>query len=286
MKAEEKEALGFLFLCLAFLFFFILLPVVVSFWISLWQDVAFLPKKFIGLSNYLRLMKDSEFLSSLFFTFLFCLVSVALEMLFGTAVALIVNEKFKLRGILRGIVILPWAIPTVIGARLWQLIYQYQYGVANYITNAFFGVRISWLSTYIGAFFSLVLTDVWKNTPFVAIIILAGLQTIPEDLYHQAKIDGASLIERFTKITLGIIKPVFVVALLFRSIDALRVFDIIYVITQGGPGGSTTSLSLYAYRYFLLGDFGYGCSISVFLFLVTFSLAMLYLKIAKPEIGK
>jgi len=123
--------------------------------------------------------------------------------------------------------------------------------------------------------------DVWKTTPFVALILLTGLKAIPEEVYEQAKIDGTNLFNRFFLITFPILRPVFTVALLFRTIDALRVFDVIYVLTGGGPGGSTTSISLFAYRYFLLGDFGLGSASSVILFLIALSLSILYLRAAR-----
>ncbi len=265
-----------LFICL-----FILLPVVGTFWSSLWQDVSFIARKFIGFENYLRLFKDPQFWRATLFTLLFPLVSVSLEMIFGMIIALVLNEQFRLRGIVRGIALLPWAIPSVIGARIWQLMYRYDYGLANYILKTIGIGPVNWLGSSIGAFLSLVMADVWRTTPFVAIILLAGLQTVPEDLYKQARVDGTNALQRFFKITLPLIKPIVIVALLFRTIDAIRVFDLIYVITGGGPGGITTSLSLYGYKFFLLGDFGYGSSVSIVLFLIAFFLAIAYVKIGR-----
>lgn len=280
MNKEAKEACKFILPLVFFILFFLLLPIIATFWISLWQDVSFLPRKFIGLWNYARLTKDAPLWHSVTFTLLFCFASVAIEMALGMIIALVINERVKLRGAIRGIALLPWAIPTVIGARIWELIYRYDYGFANYILSGTLGTSVNWLGSPVAAFFSIVLADVWRNTPFVAIILLAGLQAIPEDLYKQAKTDGANLFERFIKITLPLIKPILIVALLFRTVDALRVFDIIYVITGGGPGGVTTSISLYAYKYYLLGDFGYGSAISTFLFMIAFGIAIIYIKIA------
>lgn len=260
---------------------FMLFPVLGTFFNSLWKDVTFLPKKFIGLQNYLRLFQDKQFVGSLFFTLAFTISSVFFEMVLGIIMALIINEKFKLRGLLRGIILLPWAIPSIIGARIWQLIYQYEYGPANFFWIKLFHHPINWLGTSTGAFFSLLMADVWRTTPFVAIILLAGLQTIPEEIYKQAKVDGTNMFSRFFKITLPLMKPLLLVALLFRTIDALRVFDIIYIITNGGPGGATSSLSLYGYKYFLLGDFGYGSTVSVILFFIALGMALIYLKIGK-----
>jgi multiple sugar transport system permease protein len=123
-----------------------------------------------------------------------------------------------------------------------------------------------------------VAADAWKTTPFVAILLLAGLSAIPEDLYRQAEVDRAGYVQRFFRITLPLLRPVLVVALLFRTIDSLRIFDLVFVLTKGGPGGSTTSLSLYGYQSFVGGDFGYGSAISVVLFLLAFLLSILYLR--------
>jgi multiple sugar transport system permease protein len=281
MNRELREALPFILPLVLFVSLFVLVPVVGTFWSSLWQDVTFIARKFIGVENYARLFNDQQFWQSTLFTVLFPLVSVALEMLFGMAVALVLNERFRFRGLVRGITLIPWAIPSVIGARVWQLIYRYDYGLANYIVEHLGITPVNWLGTPVGAFLSLVLADVWRTTPFVAIILLTGLQTVPEDLYKQARIDGTNMAQRFFKITLPIIKPIVIVALLFRTIDAVRVFDLIYVITGGGPGGVTTSLSVYGYKFFLLGDFGYGSSVSIVLFIMAFLMALVYIKIGK-----
>ncbi len=281
MNRGLREGLVFILPLVLFISIFILIPVIGTFWNSLWQDVSFIPRKFLGFENFLRLFSDGQFWQATTFTLLFPIFSVTLEMIFGMIIALVLNEKLHLRGILRGIALIPWAIPSVIGARIWQLIYRYDYGLANYVVGKIGFAPVNWFGSPAGAFLSLVLADVWRTTPFVAIILLAGLQTVPEELYKQAKVDGTNFFQRFFKITLPIIKPIVIVALLFRTIDAIRVFDLIYVITGGGPGGVTTSLSLYGYKFFLLGDFGYGSSVSVILFLIAFLLALAYIKISK-----
>jgi multiple sugar transport system permease protein len=201
----------------------------------------------------------------------------------GLLFALLLNQVIPFRGFLRACALIPWAIPAAISARIWELIYNYNYGLANFLlTNLGIANQpINWLGTSIGAFFSLVIADAWKTTPFVAIILLAGLQIIPDELYRQAKVDRANFLQRFYKITLPLLKPVIIVALLFRTIDALRIFDLIYVLTHGGPGGATTSLSLHAYKYFLIGDFGYGSAVSAMLFVIAFGLSILYVKLGR-----
>jgi multiple sugar transport system permease protein len=276
---------AFLFICplMMFVAIFILLPVAGTFITSMFRDVAFLEKEFIWLANYRGIFQERRFWYALRFTLLFTAVTVPMEMILGTLFALILNQEIPFRGMLRACIILPWAIPAAISARTWELIYNYSYGLANFliINSGLSNVPLNWLGTEIGAFFSIVIADVWKTTPFVLIIILAGLQAIPDDLYKQAQVDGTTFFHRFYLITLPLLKPVLVVALLFRTIDALRVFDIIYVLTNGGPGGATTSLSIYGYKYFLSGDWGYGSAVSVVLFLIAFGLSIIYVRLGK-----
>ncbi len=280
IPAELKEASPFLLPLLGFLAAFVLVPVLGAVVDSVFRDVTFLEPGFAGLGNYAWLLHNPAFRQSAGFTLLFVLVSVPLEMLLGLAFALVLNERLPLRGFLRACVLIPWVVPAAVSARIWELIYNYSFGLANFLWMAT-GIPaepVNWLGTGAGAFFALVLADAWKTTPFVAVILLTGLSAIPEDLYLQAQVDGAGLFTRFTKITVPLLKPALVVALIFRTIDSLRVFDLIYVLTGGGPGGSTTSLSLHGYRYFLLGDFGYGSAVSVVLFLVALCLSLATMK--------
>ena len=280
LNSDKKQGFAFNLPLILVVLIFIIVPVAGTLITGFFRDVTFLPEKFIGLENYRRLFTDIHFRDSLIFTILFVLVSVTLEIILGTIFALVLNEKFPGRGFLRVAILIPWAIPIAISARVWQLIYNFNYGLLNYLAIhlGFSNSPINWLGSSTGAFFSIVISDVWKTTPFITIIILAGLSTIPNELYKQAKIDGTNLINRFFQITLPLLKPVIVVALLFRTIDAIRIFDLIYVLTGGGPGGSTTSVSLYAFKYYLTGDFGYGSAISVLIFLLASILAVLYIK--------
>ncbi len=280
-SAEAWIALLFVLPLIVFIASFIVLPVGGTILTSLYRDVTYLQSQFVGIANYLRLFSDSEFWRSLRFTLLFVGVSVPVELTLGMVFALILNERMRMRGLLRAAVLVPWAVPTIVAARTWQLVYTYSYGVANYLLMLFHIVDqpINWLGSPLSAFVALVVADVWKTTPFVAIILLAGLQTIPEELYEQAKVDGAVLHQRFLRITLPLLKPIIAVALIFRTIDTIRILDLIYVITKGGPGGSTTSLSLYGYRFFNEGDFGYGSTVAVFVFCMAFLLSVFYLKL-------
>lgn len=275
-RNERFAALIFLAPLLLLTLIFIGLPVAGTIATSLHRDVSFLPEEFVFLRNYAALAGDTEFLNALGFTLLFAAVSVPLEILLGLVIALVLNERLPMRGALRACALVPWAVPTVVSARLWQLVFNYEFGIANLLLTrvGLAAGPVNFLGTSCGAFGALVVADVWKTAPFVAIILLAGLQTISEDLYEQARIDQANLFQRFRHITLPLLAPVAIVAVLFRTIDALRIFDLIYVITGGGPGGSTATLSIHAYHLFTAGDFGRGSASSVVLFAIAFVLAL------------
>lgn len=280
---EWRESFCFVLPLLAFVLAFVLIPVFGTLADSLFMDVAFVKKRFIGFENYRWLLQDPGFWQSFRFTLLFVFVSVPLEMVLGLLFALLLNEPSPVRGLLRACVLLPWAIPAAISARVWELVYNYGYGLANtlWLNLSFSTEPVNWLGSAAGAFFALVLADTWKTTPFVAIILLAGLSAIPGDLYRQAMVDGAGLGRRFVRITLPLLRPTLIVALIFRTIDALRIFDMAYVLTHGGPGGSTMTLSLYGYKYFLLSDFGYGSAVSVVLFLMALLLSLAYTRLGR-----
>jgi multiple sugar transport system permease protein len=262
----------------------ILAPVTGTLFRSFYRDVTFLPPvKFIGLLNYKHLLTDVNFLQSIRFTVLFTLVAVFLETVIGLFFALVINEEFKLRGLMRAIVLIPWAIPTIISAKTWFLLYNYNYGLFNFlITKLHLSAKpINWLGTSYSAFFSIVMADVWKTAPFMAILFLAGLQSISKELYEAAEVDGASLTSQFTRITLPLLRPVLTIALIFRTIDSLRIFDLIYVLTGGGPGGATSSVSMYGFKLYILGDFGYGSTVSVVTFILVLLFTLIYLKVGR-----
>jgi multiple sugar transport system permease protein len=283
---EWRSALGFLLPLLAFVAILVLLPVLGTFWDSLYRDVPFLPRRFIGGENYQVLWRDATFWRSVRFTVLFVLVSVPLETLLGLGIALLLHEHFALRGLLRACVLIPWAIPAAVSGRVFQLIYNSSYGAANFVLrlSGITDAPVNWLGSEVGAFAAVVLADTWKTTPFAALLLLAGLSAIPEDLYRQAMVDRATLLQRFWRITLPLLRPVLVVTILFRSVEALRIFDILFALTGGGPGGATLSLSLLGYGYFSSGDFGYGAAISVVLFLLALGFSLAYVRLG--EFGK
>jgi multiple sugar transport system permease protein len=217
----------------------------------------------------------------MFNTFIFVFVTTFLEIFFGLIIALVINRHFRGRGLVRAAVLIPWAIPTVVSSQMWRFIFNDNYGLFNYIV---FGANtssyVAWLAHPVSAFSAIIVADVWKTSAFAGLLILAGLQTIPDELYEAAKIDGASTWQQFQKITLPLLKPALLIALLFRTMDAFRVFDLVFVMTQGGPADSTNVLQFYGYKkIFAEGLMGYGSTISVFVFAIVFIVAMIYIKV-------
>jgi multiple sugar transport system permease protein len=240
--------------------------------------------RFVGFKNYSEILVREDFWRALFFTLMFALTTVVFEIVLGMIFALLLNEAFPGRGLLRAVVLIPWAIPTIISARTWELIYNVNYGILNFlVTNlGLSGGAVNWFGEPMSAFWALVIADVWKTTPFVVIILLAGLQAIPTDIYKQARIDGTGMFKSFWRITLPLIKPVLTIALIFRTIDSMRIFDLVFVLTGGGPGGSTQTLSTLGHQYFVqFNDFPMGSAISVVTFLIAFTLSLLYIKVGK-----
>jgi multiple sugar transport system permease protein len=248
-------------------------PIGRAFWLSLFTENlgTQLEPIFTGIENYTRMLGDGRFWNSLGNTTIFTFFSLLSELILGILVALVLDQKFRARGIVRTIGILPWALPTAVMGLAWEWIFNDQYGVVNDILRGlgFIDSGITWLGDPGRAMFALILADVWKTTPFIAVILLAGLQAIPQDLYEARSIDGATPIQNFFKITLPLITPQMIIALLFRFAQAFGIFELVTVMTGGGPAGSTETVSLYIYdtvmRYL---DFGYGAALIVITFLI------------------
>lgn len=247
------------------------LPLLWTAWESLHLHdlrMPWLGTPFVGLDNYAEAAGAPRFREALGHTVFFTGVSVALELVLGTLLALGLDRAFRWRGVARAAALLPWAIPTVVAGLQWRFMFE----------NGRWGSL--WFVDPKAAWIPIILADVWKSTPFVAILVLAGLQTIDPSLYEAARIDGAGAWQRFRHLTLPLLRPALLVALIFRTLDAFRVFDLVYVMTGGGPGTSTEPVSLYAFEA-LLQDlrFGYGSALSVLVFLLTFSLAWVYIRL-------
>ncbi|MBZ4646856.1 MAG: carbohydrate transporter rane protein 1, family [Clostridia bacterium] len=264
---------------------------------SIMEDlrVSILKPNFVGFDNYLYYLDELKIRNgelgrlgkALINTFSFTFVSVFLELILGLGIALLINKSFKGRGLVRAAILVPWAIPTVVSAMMWQFLYDGQTG----IVSAFFaklglvknpGIL---LTTKGGAFFSIVFADVWKTTPYMALLLLAGLQTISAELYEAGQVDGATKIQQFFKITLPLLKPTILVALLFRTLDAFRIFDLVYVLTGGGPANSTETISVYAYKtMFAQMDFGRGSTLSIVVFICISLISIGYIKLLGADI--
>lgn len=230
--------------------------------------------RFVGVENYARLLGDDRYWRALANTAYFTSTSVALEVVLGVSFALLLAPISKGRGILLAMMVLPWAIPTVVSAEMWAWMYNSDFGLLNYLL----GTEINWLGNPLWALNAAVLMDVWKTTPFVALLVMAALREIPADVYRAARIDGASSFTVFRRITLPLIAPMVTIVLIFRTLDAFRVFDAVYVLTGGGPAGTTETLSIYAYNLlFQTLQFGYGSTVALSVFVLVGLLTAGYL---------
>jgi ABC-type sugar transport system permease subunit len=266
------------------LVFVALIPIVATGWESLHGHDLRLPwtgRPFIGLSNFAEAVRDPRFLEAVRHTVLFALISVPIELCFGLGLALIMNAAVRGRALIRVTALLPWTIPTVVAALVWRFMFDGQAGViaTGLSTLGVTDGTFDWFVHPFAAWVPVVAADVWKTTPFVAILLLAGLQTIDPTLDDAARIDGAGPLRRFLTITLPLLRSAIVVAAAFRMFDALRLFDLTYVMTGGGPGTATESLSLYAFVALMQRlRFGYGAALSISVFVVTFVFALIWVR--------
>lgn len=243
---------------------------------------SLIQSNFIGLEGYKKVLTDGRVGLALVNTVLFTTVSVFFELILGIGLALLLNKAIFGQGLIRTTSLIPWAIPTAVAALMWGYLYNGSSGIVAHIFENIGLVNQSQdlLLSGTGAMISTILADVWKTTPYMALLLLAGLQNIPKSLYEAASIDGASKIQSFFRVTLPLLKPSILVALLFRTLDAFRVFDLIYVLTGGGPGGKTETLSIYAYKVmFGQTNFGYGSIVVVLMFVCVALIAIIFVKL-------
>jgi multiple sugar transport system permease protein len=260
-------------------------PIVYTVWMSLqeWFASSLVAPKFIGLANYQKiLLGDPRFREALGRTLYFTVLVVAAETVLGVAMALLFNREFWGRGLLRTLAILPMvATPTAIGL-VFVMMYHPTLGVANYLLSVIGLSPFKWTYSSQTALYALALVDVWQWTPLIMLIALAGLASLPREPYEAAHIDGASTLQAFWHITLPLLRPAIVVAILFRAIDALKTFDIIYIITQGGPANSTETINILlfnqAFSYF---NMGYASSMAVALFAVVMGASLILIKVRR-----
>jgi len=256
-------------------------PIGYAIWLSLNEysvRVAGL-SRWAGLRNYTDALSDSAFWDAFRTTFIFTGASVFFELLIGLAMALAMHSAFKGQGLLRTVVLVPWAVLTVVTAIMWQSIFDPTLGFVNSLLGAV-GLPDDtvWLGSEPEALGVMIIADVWKTAPFMALLLLAGLQVIPGDVYEAAKVDGATAWQRFTKITLPLLKPAIAVALLFRTLDAFRVFDSIFVMTRGA--NDTQSVSILGYDQLISRlNLGLGSAVSVLIFLLVLLIAAFFVRI-------
>jgi trehalose/maltose transport system permease protein len=242
------------------------------------------PASFVGLGNYLFILTDPDFWHAVQITLIFSVFSVTLECVLGLTVALVANSNFKGRSILRVAILIPWAIPTVVSSKIWAWMFNDIYGVVNVVLINFHIIpqKIAFLATPLTALPVIIAVDVWKTTPFMALLLLAGLGLIPGDLYEAAAIDGASKVRQFFSLTLPLVMPTLLVALIFRTLDALRVFDIFYVMV-GGQGNMAT-MAIYNQQWLVsFLDAGTGSAASVIILVIIMVFVVLYTRFSKTS---
>ena len=289
-QQEARIAWGLILPALLTILLVALFPLLWTLWESLHLHdlrMPWLGQPFVGLDNYVEAFSDPRFWGALGHTVFFAGTSVGLELVIGLWLALALNRAFRGRGLVRASVLVPWAIPTVVSALLWRFMFEGQHGIVNEALVGLGVLRepVVWFIQPIAAWVPVILADVWKTTPFVALLLLAGLQNIDASLYEAARIDGASAWRQFRYVTLPLLKPAILVALIFRTLDAFRVFDLIYALTGGGPGTSTEPIALYTFNVLLQNlQFGYGSALSIIVFLITFGLAILYIRFLGAEL--
>ena len=288
MRSSHRLALLFLLPSLIFVSLFAFYPIFESFRLSFYRSILTLPwlgQKMVGWENYTDLWTDPVAAESLRTTLFFVVTTIPMELIVGLGMALVMNEVFRGRGLLRAVILIPWAIPTVVSSQMWRFIFNDRYGLFNFLL--FGGDASRYLAPLADptlAPLAIIVAEVWKTAPFVALIVLAGLQSIPDEVYEAASIDGATPWQQFRYVTLPLLRPALLLALLFRTIDALRVFDLVYVMTQGGPADATNVLSFYGYKkIFAEGMVGYGSAIAVGVFLISLILSLVYLRILKSS---
>lgn len=237
---------------------------------------------FVGIANYLTVLQDQVFTSAIGTTMFFTVVSVFFETVFGLGIALLINKTFRGRGLVRASILVPWAFPTVVSAQMWFLMYNDQTGIITYILQVMHLLKPgdTMIGSSAGIVIAALITDIWKTTPFMALLILAGLQVIPDELYEAAGVDGSTRIQSFWRITMPLLRDPLVIALMFRTLDALRVFDLFYVFGQR----SVPSMSSYSNLKMFggtAGDFAPGVAAAVIVFLFGLVISLIYVALMR-----
>lgn len=255
-------------------------PVLLGLWLSFRDTTLASPTdSFIGLSNYSQIFSDSQFWNAWIHTIQFTTASTLLETLLGLMMALVLAEQFRGRGIVRAAMLVPWAIPTVVTSKMFGWLFDGQNGIVNYLLRSIGLIQhnVDWIGSPDFALVTIIIADVWKTTPFMALLLLAGLQTIPGSLAEASVIDGANPWQHFWYIRLPLLTPTLLIASMFRALDAFRIFDLVYVLTGGGPADSTEVLSTLTYKQlFSALQVGYGSALATIMFMTEIVIAVIF----------
>ncbi|RJS26902.1 sugar ABC transporter permease [Corallococcus sp. H22C18031201] len=241
--------------------------------------------RFVGLGSFVSVLEDPDWWTAVWTTVRFAFVSVLLESVLGMGIALVLHRRFAGRGLVRAAVLVPWAVPTVVSAKMWAWMFHDVYGVINAVLMwlGLLAEPLAWTAEPSLAFWAVVMVDVWKATPFMALLLLAALQLLPEDVYEAARLDGAGPVRSFFRITLPLVKGPLMVAALFRLLDALRVFDVFYVLTGGGS--ETQPMAGYARQWmFEFQELGVGSAAATLLVLLIALLTAVYLVLGRVRL--
>ncbi len=282
MKQANRAGIYFLTPALLIIAFVLVFPIIQTIVLSFGHNSTsiFTGYEFAGLANYQRLLNTPRFITSLNNTIFFTAVTVPIELVIGIGLALVLNRRFRGKGLVRMAVLFPWALPTALNALMWRWMFNTEFGLFNSILTdiGLLVERINWLGAIPMAMYSMMFVAIWKTSSFMALLLLAGLQTIPDDLYEAGSVDGTNRWTEFRFLTLPLLRPAILVSVLLRTMDAMRTFELPFNLTDGGPLTSTETLSLYSYRaIFQYVNFNLGSSAIIIQFIIIMAISILYI---------
>ncbi len=282
MKHANRSGFYFLVPALLIIAFVLLFPIFQTIVLSFGRNSTsiFIGYEFVGLANYQRLLNTPRFITSLNNTILFTAVTVPIELVIGIGLALVLNRSFRGKGLLRMAVLFPWALPTALNALIWRWMFNTEFGLFNsaLTDTGLAASRINWLGAIPTSMYVMMFVSIWKTSSFMALLLLAGLQTIPDDLYEAGSVDGTNRWTEFRYVTLPLLRPAMMVAVLLRTMDAMRAFELPFNLTDGGPLTSTETLSLYSYRtIFQYVNFNLGSSAIIIQFIIIMTISIFYI---------
>jgi multiple sugar transport system permease protein len=291
-KDLSERTLGFVLLApaailLALIVVYPIADLVYSSFFTIQLAQPWIGEPFVGLENYLRAFGDERFWHSVLHTAIYAVVTVPGALVLGLGLAMLANLPFRRKWPVRLGLLLPWALPLVFAGLIFRWFFEYQQGLVNDLLIRFGIEPIAWLTQPTLAMAAICIAILWKTSSFMALMLLAGLQTIPRSLYEAAEVDGASKWQQFVEITLPMLRPAIFVALIFRTITAIQTFDIPYAMTGGGPGESTETLAMYIHKTTLdFLDFGYGSALATLMFVISMIATSVYLRHTRRSTGR